>query len=626
MKRKFTAILFCLLVVNITLSAHAQRSSTGQFANFVASGLKLPGKATITYSGVKSVSDSIVVLNNDAQILPIMQLDNKSMATVHVNNKSSSIFDSIANKYWSVRSINGTTIKSDSGFAILHDELKLFNHVIVYMSGPAVHDSLWLTFLDALAKQKQLILVVSDDQHRLINMEFMSCPVVWVPSNSNAAASVTAQLMFGGVAINNRLPVTYSRKWKKGKGDKIQKTRLGYSDPVSAGFSETFMDSVDALVNSGISSHASPAVVILMVKDGSVFFNKAYGNHTYAGNQQTKVDDIFDLASVTKIAATTPALMRLYDRKLIHPDSAISQYVHALRAFEDKKNIRIKEALLHEAGFTPYIKFYESLKPLDLSFLASPQYPTAIAAGYHLKANYFKDSMWPITLRSPVLTRGQYVYSDVSMYMMKEVVENVSGQTLDRFVDKELYAPLGLQTTGYLPLKRFDAWRIVPTTENDNWLRNMHVRGFVNDPGAAMAGGVQGHAGLFSNANDLAIYFQLLLNKGSYGGTRLFDPATVELFTSRQSAITTRGFGFIKADPSIDGFNKMASPAAFGHSGYTGTYVWADPAYGIVYICLTNRVYPDDGKTYGTSKINIRSGVLTLFYEAIINSRKSLNL
>jgi CubicO group peptidase (beta-lactamase class C family) len=205
--------------------------------------------------------------------------------------------------------------------------------------------------------------------------------------------------------------------------------------------------------------------------------------------------------------------------------------------------------------------------------------------------------------------------------MMKEVAETVTHEKLDEYVLNQLYLPLGMQATGFLPRNRFPRSRIVPTTENDNWFRNMQVQGYVNDPGSAMAGGVEGHAGLFADANDLAILFQMFLNKGLYGGHRYYQASTVNLFTSRQSKVSNRGYGFDRISEKQEKENKgYPSEQAFGHSGYTGTFVWVDPKYNMLFICLTNRVYPDDGKTYGPPKINLRQSMLDRFYQAVLSA------
>jgi CubicO group peptidase (beta-lactamase class C family) len=543
------------------------------------------------------------------------------IAAVHFNNAFSNTFDSIANKYWQVTSFNEDTTQTVSQIHLLHDKLKLFDHIIITLSSATDLNLSLRNFISELEKSRKIIVVLSGPAGNLIHLESCKGPVIWSEYENEESASLTAQLIFGGISSSNRLSNHYSKKFRKGNGFKIEKLRLGYGMPESVNLNTEFVDQIDSLITEGIRAHAAPAVVILLAKDGKVIYNKAFGSHTYQGPETTSINDIFDMASVTKVTATTPVIMQLYEKKQIDLDSPISRYVHVLKDIDDKKELSIKEALLHEAGFTPYIKFYEQVKPLDMKFSGSAAFPTPVAENYFLRADYFQEVMWPVTLRSPVLTRGKFVYSDVSMYMMKEVAENVSNTKLDDYVLNRIYLPLGMQYSGYLPLKRFDKSRIVPTTENDNWLRNMQVRGYVNDPGAAMSGGVQGHAGLFSTANDLAIFYQMMLNKGTYGGEKIFEPATVKLFTSRQSKTTTRGLGFARAPEQPAGGPVYPSAQSYGHSGYTGTYVWVDPAYNLLYICLTNRVYPDDGKTFGVSKINIRALALELFYKAIIAGR-----
>jgi len=566
---------------------------------------------------IHAATRDMVVLNNASGTLPLSDLPGLSIAAVRFHFDHYQPFDSLANKYWKVTSFDGDTIADLNG---LHDRLKLFNLVILELSGPPPAP------LTALIRDLQLrtriIIVLSGSGTSLAGLDQITSPILWYPDDNDAGAAIAAQAIFGGVAIprENRLKETFGPHYHKAAGYTIAKTRLGYSVPEAAGVITDDLDKIDSIAIAGIAAHNAPAVVILLAKDGQVIYNKAFGKHTYWGNDTTRLDDIFDMASCTKVTATTPAIMHLYETHQLDLDSAISDYVAALRNIPDKKDIRVREALLHEAGFTPYIKFYEKLTPKDLSTDSSAAYPTPVADHYYLRANYFNEVMWPVTLASPVLTRGKYVYSDLSMYMMKEVFENISHRTLDEYVLHDLYLPLGMQSTGYLPRNRFPRSRIIPTTENDTWFRNMPVQGYVDDPGAAMAGGVEGHAGLFADANDLAIYYQMLLNKGSYGGKKYFDSATVSYFTSRQSRTTYRGLGFDRTNPDRLKPGDHLSDQAFGHSGYTGTYVWVDPKYNIIYICLTNRVYPDDGKTFGVSKVNIRPLALKAFYDAVVKT------
>jgi CubicO group peptidase (beta-lactamase class C family) len=602
--------------------------------------LATPGQ-TFDAKKLDAARQEAVLLNNASGLIPLQQLSTMQIATVYlaaadaVASRSTTdthtirhrrsayrVFDSIANKYWKVHSIFADTAISDSLRNILHDKLKLFDHVIFYISGSHAGTNSWTSLITSLKGDRKAAVVINGDKDLLLPYADLQMPLIWCPDGGIESASIAAQVIFGGQAVTNKLSAAVGKKFKKGQGDITSKIRLGYGVPASLGLNENFSAGIDSIVDAAIATHAAPGVVVLLVKNGQVIFDKAFGKRTYDATAPLRSTDIFDMASVTKVTATTPTIMRLYDQKLLSLDTPISHFVQALQNYPDKKDLTVREALLHEAGFTPYIKFYEKLGPLDLSFHRSEAFPTEIADNFFLRRNYFEEVMWPVTLQSPVLTRGKFVYSDVSMYMMKEVAENITHRRLDEYVLNDLYLPLGMQFTGYLPRLRFDESRIVPTTENDNWLRNMRVTGFVNDPGAAMAGGVEGHAGLFATSNDLAIYYQMMLNKGEYGGRRFLKAGTVDLFTSRQSKVSTRGLGFAKPIDSIVPPVGYPSASSFGHSGYTGTYVWVDPAYDIIYVCLTNRVYPDDGKTYGPAKVNIRAQLLDMFYNAVVKQLK----
>ncbi|MBC7759167.1 MAG: serine hydrolase [Phormidesmis sp. FL-bin-119] len=575
-----------------------------------------------TSKNMRTAQSSAVLLNNNKTVVPLKNVKDLKIASVDLNFPYSTVFDSITQKYWNVTSFRGDTISNSSGFNLLHMKLKLFNLVILKLSDQSSFNPDLMRFISDLENQSSVILVFSGKGANLAKFNKIISPLIWNKLQTPESASVSAQIMFGGIAASAKLDASYSTTFKEGTGFITKKVRLGYSSPEEVSLSSAFSSGIDAIVEEGIAAHSSPSAVILVAKDGKVIFNKAYGAHTYNGPNLTKVGDIYDMASVTKVTATTPSIMRLYDQKVIGLDSLISKYVATTREIPDKSDIKIREALLHEAGYYPYIKFFELLKPGEMSTDSSAAYPVKVADGYFLRANYFEDVMWPVTLKSHGDTRGKFVYSDISMYMLKEVVEQVTHRRLNEYVLNEFYLPLGMQSTGFLPRNRFEKSRIVPTTENDNWFRNMLVQGYVNDPGAAMAGGVEGHAGLFSNANDLAIYYQMLLNKGTYGGEKYFNSATVDLFTSRQSKVSSRGYGFARVTEAEEKADKgYPSQLAYGHSGYTGTYVWVDPKYNLVYICLTNKVYPDDNKTYGVSKVNLRARVLDYVYEEIIRTQ-----
>ena len=279
--------------------------------------------------------------------------------------------------------------------------------------------------------------------------------------------------------------------------------------------------------------------------------------------------------------------------------------------------IKVRDLLTHRAGFIPFIPFFLDLKDGDYSTEPSAHYPVQVADHFYLGGDFYREVMWKRMMDSPLKTPGKYVYSDLSMYVLKEVLERIVQQPLDAYVDEQFYKPLGACSIGFCPTGRFAGERIVPT-EDDTYFRKQLLKGYVQDPGAAMAGGVSGHAGLFASAYDLAILSQMLLNGGSYNGRQYIRPETVKRFSSRQSAGSRRGLGFDCCDPeSKDGYPcKLASSETFGHTGFTGTAVWIDPEHRLIYIFLSNRLFPSPDKNK-LQKLNIRPRIQDVIYEAV---------
>lgn len=425
------------------------------------------------------------------------------------------------------------------------------------------------------------------------------------PEFSESAQRNLAMSLFGGLAItegNSKLRTT--------------QTRLQYTDGVGSGLNLAKMSQkIDAIAAEAIREQATPGLVVMAIKDGQVVFEKAYGHHTYEAKQKTTVKDIFDLASISKIAGTTPVIMHLQEKNAIHLDSTMGSYLWDVRS-TNKKDITLKSVLLHEAGFTPFIPFYRNLKRGDVQHFPSATHQVQLADSAYLRNNYYEEVMWPQMMQSAVKPIGNYVYSDISMYVMKEVAEHVTSVPMDEYVQQILYRPIGMKTAGYNPRTRFDKSQIVPT-EHDTSFRKVLLEGFVHDQGAAMAAGVAGHAGLFASANDLAIYGQLLLNRGEYGGTRYFKANTVDLFTSTQSKTSRRGLGFDRFDPDLkkEYPSKLANASVYGHTGYTGTCIWIDPKHQLIYIFLSNRVHPQVSTKL--LNLNIRSRIQDAIYETI---------
>ncbi len=398
---------------------------------------------------------------------------------------------------------------------------------------------------------------------------------------------------------------------------------LNYSEPEAIGINGKILTSkIDAIAEEAIKAQATPGAVVLVVKDNHVIFEKAYGYHTYEKKVPTKVDDIFDLASISKIAATTLAVMRLTEEGKLNLNETMGYYLKDAKE-SNKADIRLRDVMLHQAGFIPFIPFYRALGPADRSSDSTAAFPTKVADGYYLRKGYFNEVMWPEMLNSPINPTGKYVYSDISMYVMQKVIEEQTKTPLDQYVKEQFYDKLGMNETGYNPWMRFSSDRIVPTERDNKSFRDTLLVGFVHDQGAAMASGVAGHAGLFSTAHDLAIYGQLLLNRGTYGDVRLFKPETVDLFTSNQAEGSRRGLGFDRFDPdrSKEYPSRLATEATFGHTGYTGTCIWIDPENQLVYIFLSNRVHPQVSTKL--LDLNIRSRIMDAIYEGINEGESS---
>lgn len=562
----------------------------------------------------KQIAAVTVLLNNKQNTIPIQDLQQK-IASVNIEVANATVFDSLLNKYTVVHSF--TTTNSDSALNNLAIDLKFYSTVIVQLPSAIVSDKRTLTFLYDIQKSKQLILVVFGNENALANLGTIKYPIIITPNDSPGAANFTAQLIFGGVPATAKLNTRYSKQYRKHAGYTTTATRLKYSVPEDAGINiNDVLSSVDSLAAFSIEGKGAPGMVVLVAKDGKIIFNKAYGTHTYEDAVPTKISDIFDMASVTKVSASTMSVMRLYEQKKIALDSSFGYYIPTARN-TNKSNIKIRNLLLHQSGIASGVGL--PVQSSDISADSSSDFPVKAGDHVFIRKDYFKEVVWPRMLNVKVLDTPKYVYSDLSMTYMKEIIETQTATTLDEYVQKQFYQPLGMQSAGYNPSKRFSLDKIVPT-ERDADFRKGLLHGYVHDPMAAKLGGVSGNAGLFASANDLAILYQMILNRGTYGGTRYFNAATVDLFTSKQSEISRRGLGFDRMDTSSrQGYpSKLASTQTYGHTGFTGTCFWVDPKYNLVYIFLSNRVYPK--ATNNIYRLRTEPNIQDTFYNAIIKN------
>jgi len=486
-----------------------------------------------------------------------------------------------------------------------------------------------LSFIAEMKKSHRIILNLLLNPYSLAKLADTSeISAITVSYQSNRQTQVaSAEAIFGGIAVNGKLPVTASWQFPINTGFKTSKIRLAYTLPEMAGIKPEDLLKVDSIAKRGIKDTIYPGCQILVAKDGQVIYNKSFGYHTYDNITAVKNSDIYDVASLTKILATTISVMKLYEAGKINIDSTLKDYLKGIGK-TDKAGITIKSLLTHQAGLKAWIPFYKKtikggiLDSCIYHKVQSAEFPYRVADSIYIHQGY-KDSILKEIIYSELRKKTDYLYSDLGFYLLKNIVENITHESLDQYVRKNFYEPLGLATMCYQPRNYFDLSRIVPS-EVDTAFRRQVLRGDVNDAGAAMLGGVGGHAGIFSNANDIAILMQMLLNQGEYGKYRFFLPETIKKFTSYQSDDCRRGLGFDKPvqDKSQAGpCCEEASALSFGHSGFTGTYVWVDPECNLIYLFLSNRTYP-----YSANNKLVNSGIRTeiqkVIYKAVAKSCK----
>lgn len=444
--------------------------------------------------------------------------------------------------------------------------------------------------------------------------------------DDNLIHVAAANLLQGKQIAKGKLPVTICSDLKFGDGITAN-YYFPYTQPEKVGLSSEKLAAIDTIALNAIEKGAAPGMVVLVAKDGKVAYEKAFGYTNFDKQEAVNKDMLYDLASVTKISATTVAIMKLYEEGKIDLEKTLGDYIDWTKG-TDKAPLKVKDILLHQAGLYPFIPFYREVmdsvtgKPLERFFSKqqTPNFKSRVAEDLYLKNDY-RDTLYNRIAKSKLSTIGKYVYSDNDFIFLALIAEAVTGKPFDEYVREQFYEPLNMVTTTYKPRERFELNNIVPT-ETEKHFRMQQMRGDVHDEGAAMFGGVAGHAGLFSNAYDLAQLYQMLLNGGALNGKQYLQKETIEKFTSYQSDISRRGLGFDK--PEKDNAtrkeaypSKSASAQTFGHTGFTGICVWVDPQYKLIYIFLSNRVTPTRNNNK-LGQLNVRPNIQEAIYSAII--------
>jgi beta-N-acetylhexosaminidase len=573
------------------------------------------------------LENAITVVKDDTEILPFRHLEEKTIAYVKMGDDDGSVFFSELKKYAKVHEIQSKTIDT------LLIQLGGYNTVIVGFHKS--NSTPWkdhkfnadeINWIKQIAKSHTVVLDVFTKPYALLDLDSIANikSIVVSYQNSAIAQQKSAQLLFGAIPSKGTLPVSIGSHFKVGDGiinNSIN--RLSYTIPERVGMSSEKLKKVDSLAQMAVDMKMTPGIQLLIARKGKVIYNKNFGKHTYDGNENVEFDDIYDVASLTKILATLPLVMELEEQGHIKLDTKLSEILPEYK-HSNKKNITIKIMLSHYAKLKPWEPFYNAT--LDSNKRPSSKYyrdtlskdfTIEVSKNLYLRTDY-QDSIYGIIRDSKLLDKLEYRYSDLPYYILKKFIENYYDKNLDDLTQEHFYKSLGANYTMYNPYHKISNVHIVPT-EEDNYYRYQKVQGYVHDAGAAMQNGIGGHAGIFSNANDVAKIMQMYLQKGFYGGKRYLKPETINKFntTYYKDKNNRRGIGFDKPQFSGEGSTcGCVSMSSFGHSGFTGTYTWADPEEEIVYVFLANRTYPIEGDNL-LSKKNIRTDIQGLIYKAI---------
>ena len=575
------------------------------------------------------MENAITLVQNKNNNLPLKNLELHKIAYVNMGDADATPFVNSLKKYTKVEVVNATNLDA------LIASLSNYNTVIVGFHKSNVNP--WksyeftdkeLVWLYEIARTNNVILTLFAKPYALNDFNTFENfeSILMAYQNSPIAQQKAAQIIFGALPAKGSLPVSCGIDFKVGEGLQTNSLdRLTYGLPVSVGMDARRLKKIDSIAKFAISEQMTPGIQLLVARKGKVIYEKSFGYHTYKKSSKVKFNALYDVASLTKILATLPLLMELVDSGVIGLDSTLGELLPSYKD-TNKDAITIQEMLSHFAQLKPWIPFYISTldsvtqkpNPKFYKTKSSKKFPIKINERLYLRKD-FRDSIQNKIIASELLQEKKYRYSDLPYYIIKLIIEKHYDLPLDALVQQHFYKSLGANFTTYKPLEKFNKSQIIPT-EIDDYFRYDTVHGYVHDMGAAMQDGVGGHAGLFSNANDVAKLMQMYLQEGVYGGKRYFSPNTINTFNTCHycDEENRRGIGFDKPQLEEEGPTcGCLSMTSFGHSGFTGTYAWADPEEEIVYVFLANRTY-QESDTNRLSKGNIRTDIQRLIYESII--------
>jgi len=572
---------------------------------------------------VRSLDEqSISVSNNYKHLMPFRDIGRKKFTIQNLAKFDATLFKATFKKFADFAYHNRYDhVNEVLDLGTLKESLADIN-VFLY-DGSALTQAQRQEFVDKLngsVNKKSVVVNFGDPKYLAPLKESISSLHIF--DNTQYSQSGAAQLLFGGYSSNARLKADINSFITANSYDRIRKSRLKFSDPREVGIDPTNLVGIDAIVNSAIANQAIPGCQVLVAKQGNIIYSKGFGYQTYDKTIKIASDHLYDLASITKIAATTLGVMKLEEQGRINFKDRLKSAIDISKTSRIR-NIYLRDLLLHRSNLQPNMPISDFVSVEDSLLVncndmfcqtKTAVHAKAVAKNFYINSDKIK-SLWDNVYGLKPYKKSKYRYSDVNFNLLQKVIEEKSNKTLNKYIDDAFYDNLGLRYCAYNPHESTPITHLVPTEFDKKWRKQL-VRGFVHDESAALQGGVAGSAGLFSNAEDLAFLFQMLLNGGNYGGRQFLKKETIEKFVT-PPYYSRRGYGFDKPRGKYtESCSSKASKSTYGHSGFTGTCVWVDPETELVYIFLSNRIYPsiDNRKLF---KEKYRGRIHSVIYDAM---------
>ena len=571
---------------------------------------------------------AITIVDNQDKLLPIIDLGKKTYASLQIGESDGTEFKRMLDKYAKFNHLAFDSLNADALESIASNDLVVVSYHGITNSPKDQHGvkDEEIAFIKSLQEKTNVIVVAFGNAYSLQYFEGIK-NIICTYEDNEITQNLTPQIIFGALKAEGKLPISAGENFKAGTGiETLVTSRLSYGMPAEVGMSIDSLRRIDDIIEAAIKDKATPGAQIIVARKGKVIYQKNYGYQTYAEEKAIDDHSIYDVASITKVAATTQIIMKLYEQKKLDINKPIGFYLKELQG-TNKDLLLIRDILTHQAGLKPYIPFWE--KTVDKGTLKAEYFSDATGPDHDFRFQEsdlppaLADSIWQWTLDSDLRdlpnkkTRYDYLYSDLGYSLMYHVVSEIIQEPFESYLQREFYGPLGLTRTMYLPLAKGYGKDIAPS-EVDDYFRNAIVCGSVHDQNATLMGGVAGHAGLFSTANDLAIIMQMNMQMGEYAGKRYFQNWTIPIFTSAQNMENRRGLGWDKPITGTDEgpTSQYSSASTFGHTGFTGAAVWADPAEELVFVFLCNRTYPESDN-FKLLEENVRTRIHDLLYKSI---------